>query len=68
LEGFSPTLQIPPVYKGTRGFLAVGTFTVFKMEKRLIHEFIEQAIPMINRYACKFGFVVVWDSKGVKIC
>jgi hypothetical protein len=63
LEGFAQTLQIPPVYKGTRVFLAVGTYTVFKFEKELIHEFIVEALPIIKRYANEFRFVVVWDSK-----
>jgi hypothetical protein len=68
LEGFSPTLQIPPVYKGTRVFLAVGTATFFKMEKELICEFIREALPVINCYAYEFGFVVVWNSKEGSKC
>jgi len=59
LEGFAPTLQIPPVYKGTRVFLAVGTATFFKMESGLIREFIKKAILVIDRYASEFRFTVV---------
>jgi len=66
LEGLSSTLVLPPIYKKTGIYLAVGTYTVFRMEKELVYEFIKQAMLMINCYACKFGFVVVWDSKGVK--
>jgi hypothetical protein len=68
LEGFSPTLQIPPVYKGTRVFLAVGTATFFKMESGLICEFIKKAMLVINRYACDFGFVVVFELKEGSKC
>jgi hypothetical protein len=68
LEGRTPTLQLPPVTIRTKVFLAVGTFTVFKMEKELIREFIREALPVINRYACEFGFVVVWNSKEGSKC
>jgi hypothetical protein len=59
LEGFVPTLQIPPIYKGTRVFLAIGTATFFKMESKLIIEFIRKAMPVIKRYASKFRFMII---------
>jgi hypothetical protein len=59
LEGLSSTLVLPPIYKKAGIYLAVGTYTVFRMEKELIREFIREALPVINRCACEFGFTVV---------
>ena len=68
LEGVDPTLQIPPIYTKIGVFLAVGTYTTFRMEKELIHDFVKKALPIIKRYADEFRFVVVFELKRGSKC